>query len=498
MKNVLLKTIGITILIITQTSLVLADEWSEFNLEKMRATVKEKNIKRIDDLFSIFPNEMKKNPLLIYHSQALKTGMVSFETPRIILFNKDASLIIAISKNPGELNISKGKDSVEIMAFNKKDGKFELYDEVFDGVRSPFAGKISKNPKQCLSCHGTNPRPFFNDYNGWPGFYGSFGTQGVAAVDSSEYEGLRKFLDTDSKSERYKHLDLSGFYDYQKLPPGADPATTEKKFVGIAYNMQGLTKGFLAVPELAGVHEKVKFTPNLAFGMELESLMHQRLAAKLNRRKDFENIFPLFYYLGEEKVAFEVVEGRCGHPNDRIKRIYDVVEEMHPGQDIVLNEIIQKIENQVKIDFDARKAAVEKNNILSPLIDPRGIAAIPYAFYFANAINKITDPERPKNFKKQNALIEILLGSLGLTSADITTGRNAPTSGIYHLSRLGRMAVDEQYFQNLMRGFKAVRPDLVSKYDQIDCANAEQQAVKIVEKLVASPVVAKKVGVLYK
>jgi hypothetical protein len=473
------------------SSLAYAGEWRDFDFAKLRKEIKEQNITKLDDLFKIFPAEMKKNPLLVYESRALAPQGASFHAPRMILFNRDASLVMTIAKNPGSTAIEKGKDVLEVIAFDKTNGKFEMYVDSFNGQKVPFE-KLDRNPSRCTTCHGSDPRPLFHDYNGWPGLYGSFGTAAVAAKGSKEHTELVSFLASYKSMDRYKELDLSGFYSY----PAADRinaqgvVTTPAGSVGTAYKIQGIDG------EFQDLLTNFSFAPHIVFGMEIEGLLHKKLAKKLSRRADFDSIvLPILYYLGDETGAFEVVESRCGHPNERTKKVYEKLTSLASGNQQVMEAAISSIEAQVKRDADLRKRAVMLSNILLPKIDMRGIASIPWTAFFPTAINSSPDGE---TFRKQMALIEVIYQKLGLNNTDISTSRETPTTGIFHLSRLGRMAVDEQYFQNFMRGLKWAVPEKLENLNQMSCDQVETLALDSLNRLFeSSPVELKNKGLLY-
>ena len=148
---------------------------ARFDFPELEKIIRHNQITELDDLLGYLPPVMRKNALLAYDSRGLNRELVTLATPRIVLFNEDASLVLALTRNPGKKRIETGRDRLEISRFDPKARRFEFMELTFDGVNSPFSRPVPKNPATCLGCHGQDPRPLFHDYNTWPGFYGSFG-----------------------------------------------------------------------------------------------------------------------------------------------------------------------------------------------------------------------------------------------------------------------------------------------------------------------------------
>lgn len=484
----------------TSLNIIVKNEsWKTFSFDSLLSLIRDNKIKNIDALIPLLPAEMRQNPLLVYNSHALMPYLATLATPRMIFFNQDASLVFSISRNPGPEQIAKGADMLEVIRFNSVNGKFEIYADSFNGRTEPFQeAKLErmKNPTACLSCHGSNPSPLFHDYNGWPGLYGSFAQTGVSAVGSLEHAGLQAFLKNAKDLSRYRDLDLSGFYPY----PQADLKNKEGQVIavkgsaGIAYKVQSYDG-----PREVFVN-KLAFTPHLTFGMAIESLMHRRLAAKLAETEDFERkIFPILFYLGRESgKEFDPKSDIAGHPNDRTKAVYEKLVSLNQRNNGALNLFVEYIREQTLTDNKARASDVKKFNIMSKIADSRGISSIPWTIYFPTVEPKNQSPDAD-SAKKMLALMEAFGQKLGLTTADVSTMKDTPTTGVFHLARLGGMAVDEQYFQNLMAGVKAELPELVARYEQKAWLEIEADALEAVSKLFGNrPIVVKNKGLLYK
>ena len=513
MKKQLLLLMSLILAMVLNADLVRAQtpdpvtsmRWKTFNFDSLLDLIRDNNIKYIDNLVPLLPIEMRQNTILVYDSHAKMPHMASLAEPRMIFYSQDASLIISISKNPGAKNIAEGKDVVEVIRFNAVSGKFEIFVDKFDGKSEPFAqqnlAKI-KNPARCTNCHGSNPRPLFHDYNGWPGVFGSWAQNGVAAVGTNEHQALKVILNKAKENKlgpRYRDLDFSGYYDF--------PAAFNGRALQRANGVLGQSGIAFKIQNYDGPRAKLmndaSFTPHLAFGMAIESLMHQRLAARLSKRPDFaKTIFPILFYLGKESGdEWSPDHPIAGKPQARTQAVYETLSRLNEKNEAAMTKIVAYLKAQVFEDNDKRVQALTKENEMSKVGDPRGSGSVLYTIFFPTiSANKDLNNQSPddNSAKKMLALMEVLGQKLGLTTMDISTSQATPTTGAFHLSRLGGMAVDEQYFQNLMAGFKIQFPDLIASYEQKSWPEVEAEALAAVKELFGhDEIVAPNKGILY-
>lgn len=114
--------------------------------------------------------EYFSNYVLGYRSRSLQKSSPSH--PRAIMFNKNADLVVSFNGNAEH----KGFSNIELMRFNHNTKAFEFYEMSFAKNKAQLS---EPNPKKCLACHQsvtrttTDPRPNWEPYNNWPGFYGS-------------------------------------------------------------------------------------------------------------------------------------------------------------------------------------------------------------------------------------------------------------------------------------------------------------------------------------
>lgn len=108
--------------------------------------------------------------LLSYRSRSLQEA--SFEAPRAIMFSPVGDFMASFNGHEEQA----GFDNLELIRFNHDQARFDFY-EVSWSDEGP---KLSDpNPRKCLDCHqslareGVDPRPNWEPYFLWPGFYGS-------------------------------------------------------------------------------------------------------------------------------------------------------------------------------------------------------------------------------------------------------------------------------------------------------------------------------------
>ncbi len=129
--------------------------------------------------------EYFSNYVLGYRSRSLQQS--SFSHPRALIFNKNADLILTFNGHKEH----KGFNNIELVHFNHDAKTFEFHEISFNEGKA----KLSEaNPKKCLACHQSgsradvNPRPNWEPYNTWPGFYGSLDDKTDLFLNSAKRE----------------------------------------------------------------------------------------------------------------------------------------------------------------------------------------------------------------------------------------------------------------------------------------------------------------------
>jgi hypothetical protein len=173
-----------------------------FNFESLRKLIEDKNIKSIEALLTMLPEDIRSNYTLVYDSRSIQGA--SFSNPRAILYDKKSGLMIAFNGAPDQV----GHNNLEVIQYRKDSRTFEFREIVFpDSQDSSAKAEFShKNPQSCLACHGgDDPRPNWDPYSFWPGTYLGL-DDGLHGYQVGEKEGLEKFLSNANSHDRYRHL----------------------------------------------------------------------------------------------------------------------------------------------------------------------------------------------------------------------------------------------------------------------------------------------------
>jgi len=136
-------------------------------------------ISKIEDLLKVlnsrYPSYFERFTLA-YRSHSLHGA--SYVNPRALVFGRTGKLILTFNGAPDQ----DAYDKLEVMRFDDQSHKFEFREIAFkeSNTQIPWnhrilpPDQISSRPEiRCSSCHGPNPRPIWEPYFTWPGFYGA-------------------------------------------------------------------------------------------------------------------------------------------------------------------------------------------------------------------------------------------------------------------------------------------------------------------------------------
>src|SRR5262249_28814271 len=137
----------------------------------------------VEELLPLLPRDLRSNFTFVHHSDSPhgermggRAPAITPGHPRAVLFGADARVVLAFNGDPRRA----GYDVVEIIHFDDEKAAFVMTRFVLPAAvaREPALGEAARdngraNPPECLHCHGSDPRPLFESYPLWPGFYGS-------------------------------------------------------------------------------------------------------------------------------------------------------------------------------------------------------------------------------------------------------------------------------------------------------------------------------------
>ncbi len=200
------KTISLIFGIYLLTFSALAEE--NFSYAQLEDLIKSSQVHSIDELLPLLPLDFRKSYSLMYESRSLQGGDTYPEYPRVILSSNNGRLIITFTKGPDMGPAQIGSDNIESVEFDDNTKSFVFREIAFGPNLDPMNPPPEKNPKICLACHGTSPRPNWQVYNMWPGAYGSMSRLGcdTMKVNSSEWQNYKKYLSQSSRQGRYAFL----------------------------------------------------------------------------------------------------------------------------------------------------------------------------------------------------------------------------------------------------------------------------------------------------
>jgi hypothetical protein len=215
----------------------------------------------IDELVPLLPDELRSNFTLVYDSRSPFRDSISPDYPRVILFTKDGRFVLTFTGDKQK----PGANLLESISFDPESARFTLRAYLLPAAERT-GWRPSAEAANCASCHGADPRPIFDSYPLWPGFYGSQqDTFPRDRLGAKEYRDYRTFLAGPAKSGVYRGLI---FPAGSAVSPYIDP--------------RHFNPDTVEVPA-----EPLRFLPNTRLGMALTELNRQRIYRKLTEGNGF-------------------------------------------------------------------------------------------------------------------------------------------------------------------------------------------------------------------
>ncbi|MEO1251679.1 MAG: hypothetical protein AAFW81_04945 [Pseudomonadota bacterium] len=154
---------------------VTAVNGAELDFHDLENIVEACDVYTIDEFLAVLPEDFRSRYSLVYDSRSNQAASV--KAPRALVFNSDASLVIAFN---GEKH-QPGYHTIEMMQFTD-DAEFQFQRIYFPADLAPDNAARDENlkpyfsmlnPLECASCHRSNQRPIWDTYSLWPGVFGS-------------------------------------------------------------------------------------------------------------------------------------------------------------------------------------------------------------------------------------------------------------------------------------------------------------------------------------
>jgi hypothetical protein len=163
---------------------------------KIKTLVSQSN--SIDSFLSKLPKQMRENFTLMHHSNSLHSDTTTFDSPRAILFDNDASTIVAFN---GKSNFA------EVIQFDSEVGSYTFTNIVEEKTNNRSSLKMDSDSSACAGCHTNALRPNWDPYFFWEGAYGSEDDSYTENGDElREVKKLIPKLGPKSTTPRYRHL----------------------------------------------------------------------------------------------------------------------------------------------------------------------------------------------------------------------------------------------------------------------------------------------------
>ncbi len=224
-------------------------------------------VQSTEELLPLLPTELRDNFTFVFDSRGPHPS-VSRDFPRVVLFSEDGRLVLALAGAPGRPDA----DTLDVLHFDDAAARFRLSRFVLPAAvaRQPSLARAAArngalDPPECLLCHGDDPRPIFDAYPLWPGFYGSvLDTFPDGSPDLAPY---RRFVarQRGARAGVYRFLRWpSG----TSVPPYLDPADFDPRAV-------------------EGGRDALRLQPNARLGMALTELNRKRIHRLLRASPDY-------------------------------------------------------------------------------------------------------------------------------------------------------------------------------------------------------------------
>lgn len=218
------------------------------------------------ELLSRMPAEFRASFTLVYNTRSPHHASVDPLHPRVILFSPNGELLLAMTGDPEKPAF----DIVEAIHFDRKAAAFNTSKFVLPAAveRDPRLNDATQtngelNRSECTACHGRDPRPIFDGYGLWPGFYGS--RADTLSLNPEEKRNYLRFMN-------------------------AVKAEPRSPYRWLGWPQSRATGPYLDRPALPGQTPPLEFLPNTRLGIALTRLNRQRIFRSIRSAAGYGNV----------------------------------------------------------------------------------------------------------------------------------------------------------------------------------------------------------------
>ena len=179
-----------------------------FNYQDLTKLASDPKIKNQQDFLNAIPEGTLQTFTFTFKSESAQGPGVSEEFPGIIRMSEDGKLMIRYTCDPSKPTYNR----VEMMTWDDATDKFKMVSMDF-GRRTPTGPHVEENPALCLKCHNpggenapVDPRPNWQQYDQWDGFYGGQDDTFNAYTGGETIPGHRAVTEEEATKQKADYL----------------------------------------------------------------------------------------------------------------------------------------------------------------------------------------------------------------------------------------------------------------------------------------------------
>jgi hypothetical protein len=339
-----------------------------------------RRVDSVAELVPLLPEELRRNFTFVYDSRSPFRAAITPQRPRVILFTDDARLVLTFIGDEQQ----PGADLLETMSFDDEQAKFVLNAYLLPaGERR--AWRPSAAEAKCERCHGADPRPIYDSYPLWPGYYGSvLDTFPRDRLGEKERRNFAEFIQFAARTGVYKDLI---YPEGTPVSPFLDPRLFKDNTIELDADL-------------------LAYLPNARLGIALTALNRQRIYRKLAAGPGFAaNEKKMLALLLEcrpsdrpsAKDMRAVLDALGAENAGRLKRLGLLPSDPHKGRNDM--QELMFVRELAEIDMVARMAGVDRSD-WSMALEPGSLA------FFDGMLSGISNGK--SYYLKEDLILEML------------------------------------------------------------------------------------------